>query len=186
MNKETFKWNDWAWFENSFVQIEPIWLSYTSEYIFLAFIFDWVHVARNHGLRSVTSFCSFKKAFSRIQTKHTNNKFRVIKCVVIPHVTSCGGYDVFYKSDSQSVSHSVSPVFLVSATPLKPFNRISLSFILVKDPLCVSFITNIKLWFTTWLTNTTFHNGGMHNVQDSQAMLERGVCELARFFFHCK
>ena len=49
------------------------------------------------------------------------------------------------------------------------------------NPLCVSFLTN---WFTTWLTNTTFHNGDMHNVQHSQAMLERGVCELAHFFFH--
>ena len=45
-------------------------------------------------------------------------------------------------------------------------------------------MTNIQLWFTTWLNNTTFHNGGMHDVQHSQAMLERGVCELAHFFFH--
>ena len=37
---------------------------------------------------------------------------------------------------------------------------------------------------TTWLTNTTFHNGGMQNVQHSQAMLERELCELAHFFFH--
>ena len=35
---------------------------------------------------------------------------------------------------------------------------------------------------TTWLTNTTFHNGGMDSVQYSQAMLERGVCDLALFF----
>ena len=40
--------------------------------------------------------------------------------------------------------------------------------------------------FTTWLTNTTFHNGGMHNVQHSQAMLEQGLCKIAHFFFHLK
>ena len=34
------------------------------------------------------------------------------------------------------------------------------------------------------MTNNTFHNGDMHNVQHIQAMLERGVCELAHFFFH--
>ena len=34
---------------------------------------------------------------------------------------SCGGYNVF----DPSVSQSVSPVFHVSATPLKPLNRIS-------------------------------------------------------------
>ena len=33
------------------------------------------------------------------------------------------------------------------------------------------------------MTKTTFHNGGMHNVKHSQAMLERGVCELAYIFF---
>ena len=47
--------------------------------------------------------------------------------------------------------------------------------------LCVSLIANIQLWFTTWLTNTTFQNGGMHNVQRSQTMLELGVYELAHF-----
>ena len=52
------------------------------------------------------------------------------------------------------------------------------------NPLRVSFIPNIQLWFTTQLTKTTFHNGGMHNVKHSQAMLERGVCELAYIFFH--
>ena len=56
------------------------------------------------------------------------------------------------------------------------------------NPLCVSFITNIQLLFTTWLTNSTFHNGIIcvhHYVQHSQAMLERGVFELAHLFFHC-
>ena len=44
-------------------------------------------------------------------------------------------------------------------------------------------MTNIQLSFTTWLNNTTFHNGGMHDVQNSQAMLEYGVYELAHFSF---
>ena len=38
--------------------------------------------------------------------------------------------------DSQSVSQFVSPVFLVSATPLKPLNRISGNFVVVKDMPC--------------------------------------------------
>ena len=41
--------------------------------------------------------------------------------IIIPHETSWGGYNVF----DPSVSLSGSPVFLVSATPLKPLNRIS-------------------------------------------------------------
>ena len=67
------------------------------------------------------------------------------------------------------------------------FNKKSLAFLSI-NPLYVSFKTNtgIQLWFTTWLTNTTFHNGGMHNVQHSQAMLEQGLCKLAHFFFHLK
>ena len=48
---------------------------------------------------------------------------------VIPHATSCEGYNVFDPSVSQSVcqsvSQSVSPIFLVSAAPLKPLDRIS-------------------------------------------------------------
>ena len=35
-----------------------------------------------------------------------------------------------------SVSQSVSPVFLVSATPLKPLNRISWNFVVMKDIMC--------------------------------------------------
>ena len=50
----------------------------------------------------------------------------------IPHATSCGGYNVFDPSVSQSVSQSVSSV-LVSATPLKPLNRISWNFVVMKD-----------------------------------------------------
>ena len=51
----------------------------------------------------------------------------------IPHATSCGGYNVFYPSVRPSVCQSVSPVFLVSATPLKPLNRISWNFVVMKD-----------------------------------------------------
>ena len=39
-------------------------------------------------------------------------------------------------SVSLSVSQSVSPVFLVSATPLKPLNRISWNFVVMKDIMC--------------------------------------------------
>ena len=56
--------------------------------------------------------------------------------IFIPHATSCGGYDVFDLSVSQSVSQSVSPVFLVSETPLKPLNRISWNFLVMKDIMC--------------------------------------------------
>ena len=39
-------------------------------------------------------------------------------------------------SVSQSVSHTVNPVFLVSVTPLKPLNRISWNFVVMKDIIC--------------------------------------------------
>ena len=39
-------------------------------------------------------------------------------------------------SVSQSVSQSVSSVFLVSTTPLKPLNRISWNFVVMKDIMC--------------------------------------------------
>ena len=42
--------------------------------------------------------------------------------VIIPHATTC--WSTYYVFDP-SVSQSVSPVFLVSATPLKSLNRIS-------------------------------------------------------------
>ena len=58
----------------------------------------------------------------------------------ILHTTSCEGYNVFDPSVSQSicqsVSQSVSPVFLVSANPLKPLDRISLNFVVNKDIMC--------------------------------------------------
>ena len=52
--------------------------------------------------------------------------------IFIPHATSCGGYNVF----DPSVSQSVSPVFLVSGTPLKSLNRISWNFVVMKDIMC--------------------------------------------------
>ena len=76
---------------------------------------------------------------------------------IIPLATSCGGYNVFYPFVSQSVSQSVSSVFLVSATPLKPLNRISWNFVVIK--VCISTgnfnsifflgimpFLNIKIW----------------------------------------
>ena len=54
----------------------------------------------------------------------------------IPHATRCGGYNVFDPSVSQSDSKSVSPVFLVSATPLKQLNRIPCIFVVMKNILC--------------------------------------------------
>ena len=54
----------------------------------------------------------------------------------IPHATSCGGYNVFDLSVSHSVSQSVSPVFLVSPTPLKPLNKISWNLVAMKDIMC--------------------------------------------------
>ena len=56
----------------------------------------------------------------------------LFRLLIIPHATSCGGYNVF----DPSVSQSVSPVFLVSATPLKPHNRISWNFVAMKDIMC--------------------------------------------------
>ena len=63
---------------------------------------------------------------------------------------------------SQSVSQSVSPVFLVSATPLKPLNRILWKFVVMKDIMCrraypqeiliqffflrVTHILNLEIW----------------------------------------
>ena len=68
----------------------------------------------------------------------SNRHFNVNRDVVffIPHATSCGGYNAFDPSVSQSFNQSVSPVFLVSATPLKPLYRISWNFVVVKDIPC--------------------------------------------------
>ena len=58
--------------------------------------------------------------------------YQVFHFLIIPHATSCGGYNVF----DPSVSHSVSTVFLVSATPLKPLNRILWNFVVIKNIMC--------------------------------------------------
>ena len=50
----------------------------------------------------------------------------------IPHATSCGGYNVFDLSVSQSVS-PLSLGFFASATPLKPLNRIWWNLVVMKD-----------------------------------------------------
>ena len=66
-----------------------------------------------------------------VTLKGHKDQVKAIDCnskyaVIIPYATSCGGYNVFDRpSVSQSVSQYVSPVFLVSTTPLKPLNRIS-------------------------------------------------------------
>ena len=47
----------------------------------------------------------------------------------------------------QSVSQSVSPVFLVNATPLKPPNRISWNFVVIKDIMCrYAFLQEMLIW----------------------------------------
>ena len=75
--------------------------------------------------------------------------------LIIPHTTSCGEYNVFDPSVSQS--QSVSPVFLVRATSLKPLNkinRISWNFVVMKDIMCrctiiflgVTPFLNLEIW----------------------------------------
>ena len=65
----------------------------------------------------------------------------------IPHTTSCGGYNVF----DLSVSQSISPVFLVSATPLKPLNRVSWNFVAIKDIMCrCAYPQEILIKFFFW------------------------------------
>ena len=64
-------------------------------------------------------------------------KILKIISIIIPHTTSCRGYNAFDPSVSQSISQSVSPsVFLVGAIPLKPLNRIVLNFVVMKDIMC--------------------------------------------------
>ena len=52
----------------------------------------------------------------------SRNEVRRVKC--------------FDPSISQSISQFVSPVFFVSTTPLKLFNRISWNFVVMKDIMC--------------------------------------------------
>ena len=72
--------------------------------------------------------------------------------LIIPHTSSCRGYNVFDPSISKSVSPSVrqSWFFFISATPLKPLIRISWNFAVMKDihvevHICRSF------WFIFFL-----------------------------------
>ena len=133
--------------------------------------------------------------------------------IIIPHATSCRGYNVFdpsvSQSISQSVSHLVSPAFLVSATPLKPLNRILWNFVVMKDIICrYAFLQEMLIWsflrnnlYSFWtLAKIILCNSdeigflsdcsslmlgiAIHCIQHSQAMLEHGVCELAHSFFH--
>ena len=99
----------------------------------------------------------------------------------------------------------------VSATPLKPLNRISWNFVVMKDIMCRSaypqeiliqlfdlfkeqsnpFWTLAKIILCN-LDETGFLSDcpslmlgiAIHCIQHSQAMLEHGVCEPAHSFFH--
>ena len=109
-----------------------------------------------------------------------------------------------------SVSQSFSPVFLVSTTPLKPLNRISWTFVVMKDIMCRCAYPQeilIQLFdlfkeqlYPFWTLAKNFlcnsdESGflsdcpslmlgiAIHCIQHSQA-LEHGVCELAHSFFH--
>ena len=53
--------------------------------------------------------------------KSTGDSISDCSIIIIPHAKSFGRYNVY----DPSVRQSVSPVFLVSATPLKTLNRIS-------------------------------------------------------------
>ena len=84
-------------------------------------------------------------------------------------------------------------VFLVSATPLKPLNRIAWNFVVMKDIMWrYAFLQEMLIWsfwgaiyipFFVWLP-VAMLGIAIHRIQHSQAMLERGVCELAHSFFH--
>ena len=88
---------------------------------------------------------------------HNRNtgKSTLISAIIIPHATSCGGYNVFDLSVSQSVRQSCFSCWgnssefwkfgqneiyystqFVSATPLKQLNRISWHFVVMKDIMC--------------------------------------------------
>ena len=85
-------------------------------------------------------------------------------------------------------------VFFVSATPLKPLNRIAWNFLVMKDIMCrYAFWQEMLIWsfsgaiYIPFLSDCPLLMLGIaiHCIQHSQAMLERGVCELAHSFFHC-
>ena len=135
-------------------------------------------------------------------------KCRRMQCVYIHNYTPCNEFrrGIMFLTH-QSVSQSVNPVFLVGATPLKPLNRISRNFVEMKDLDMHFFTWNADLIFLTsnlypfWtlakiiLCNSDetgflsdcpslMHGIAIRCIQHSQAMLERGVCELAHSFFH--
>ena len=121
-------------------------------------------------------------------------KYTLPTFLFIPHATSCRGYNVFDPSVSQSVSQSASPVFLVSTTPLKPLNKISWNFVVMKDIMCrYAFLQEMLIWSFWGAIHIPFLSDcpslmlgiAIHCIQHSQTMLERGVCELAHSFFHC-
>ena len=83
---------------------------------------------------------------------------------------------------------------LVSTTPLKLLNRIAWNFVVMKDIMCrYAFIQEMLIWsfwgaiyipFFVRLPVPNAWNCHSLYIQPSQAMLERGVCELAHSFFH--
>ena len=75
-------------------------------------------------------FANFRKKKTTVRNKVFNHN--KTSQIFIPQAMSCGGYNVF----DLSVGQSVSPVILVSVTPLKPLNRISWNFVVMKDIMC--------------------------------------------------
>ena len=86
-------------------------------------------------------------------------------------------------------------VCLVSTTPLKLLNRISWNFVVMKDIMCrYALLQEMLIWsfwgaiYIPFLSDCPSLMLGIanHCIQHSQAMLERGLCELAHSFFHLK
>ena len=83
---------------------------------------------------------------------------------------------------------------LVSTTPLKPLNRILWNFVVLKDIMCrCAFLQEMLVdlfeeqFISPFLSDCPSLMLGIaiRCIQHSQAMLERGVCELDHSFFHC-
>ena len=82
---------------------------------------------------------------------------------------------------------------LVSTTPLKLLNRIAWKVVVMKDIMCrYAFLQEMLVdpfeeqFISPFLSDCPSLMLGIaiHCIQPSQAMLERGVCELAHSFFH--
>ena len=81
-----------------------------------------------------------------------------------------------------------------ATTPLKPLSRIAWKFVVMKDIIGVDVHFYRKCWFdlfeeqfiSPFLSDCPSLMLGIaiHCIQHSQAMLERGLCELAHSFFH--